>query len=202
MKVYFTASYNFRNTEKETYEYTARLLKKKFGEKNVYYATDEIDVPFTDKNEKAPKDILTATKFREKALKDSDLIIADVTKGSAGIGYNISLAVTYKKPVLVIKQRGSKEAIVHHPIDSGKIRQIIFKEYENKEDLDKVIDYFVRESKNILDTKFILIIPAEIDRYLEWSSDYKRMHKAQIVRNAIEAHMESDPDWQEFLSED
>lgn len=199
MKVYYTASYAFREENKEIYDKTSNYLKKLFGDKNVYYANDQIDIPFSD--DENQHDILTATKYREKALKNSDILIADVTQGSAGIGYNISLAVSLKKPVLVLRKKTKKEKVVHHLIDSGKVKQIKYKEYETAEDIQALVKEFVQTSKEIMDTKFIMIISPEIDRYLEWASDYKRMHKAQIVRTAIEDYMADDKEWKEYMEE-
>lgn len=200
MKVYYTASYVFRQDNQKIYKKTSDYLKKLFGNKNVYYANDQIDVPFND--EESPHDILTATKYRQKALKNSDILIADVTQGSAGIGYNISFAVSLKKPVLVLRKKMKSEKLVHHLIDSGKIKQIKYEEYTTAQDIQEHIKQFIKSSKEIMDTKFIMIISPEIDKYLEWASDYKRMHKAQIVRNAITTYMEADKDWQEFLQEE
>jgi len=47
--------------------------------------------------------------------------------------------------------------------------------------------------------KFILIITPEIDRYLEWSSIERRMHKSQVVRAAIEKVIKRDGEYQDCI---
>jgi len=51
---------------------------------------------------------------------------------------------------------------------------------------------------NKIDSKFILIISPEIERYLQWASKTKRMHKAQIVRLALEASIKKDKEYMNF----
>jgi hypothetical protein len=50
--------------------------------------------------------------------------------------------------------------------------------------------------------KFIFIISPEIDKYLEWVSNERRMHKSQIVREAIENQANKDKEYQEFLRDE
>ncbi len=49
------------------------------------------------------------------------------------------------------------------------------------------------------DPKFILIISPEIDEYLEWVSQKRKMHKAQFVRESIKAKMLKDQEYQQVL---
>ena len=80
-----------------------------------------------------------------------------------------------------------------HEIDSLIVRQL----KELKEQEKQII---VQKSKlqRFESTKFILNIPNEINVYLEWASTYKKAHKAQIVRAAIEDYMCEDKDWKEY----
>jgi 2'-deoxynucleoside 5'-phosphate N-hydrolase len=129
-----------------------------------------------------------------KLIKNSDILIADTTIYSSGIGYLIASSLNLKKPVLALFDSESGKKSSNIIKSSARSKLLTFKEYTNKELID-VINNFIRSAKNILDTKFILIISPEIDRYLEWASAQKRMHKAQIVREAVEEMMKKDKDW-------
>ncbi|MBL8015571.1 MAG: hypothetical protein JNK26_05295, partial [Candidatus Doudnabacteria bacterium] len=76
----------------------------------------------------------------------------------------------------------------------------IFKlaKYSKVEEANNEIDQFLKEARDMIDTKFILIISPEIDKYLQWSSEERRMHKAQIVRNAVEDTMNKDKEYKQF----
>ncbi len=154
----------------------------------------------------AEKDAIEFEKSYErnmKAIKQSDVIIADVSNISSGVGFQIATALKEKKPVLALFNINSKtkpSATLRG--SSYKNRLLTYQEYSDQKDFLKKTTNYLREIKKKLDTKFILIIPPEIDRYLEWASKEKRMHKAQIVREAVEKIMKRDKDWKKFLKEE
>ena len=146
-------------------------------------------------------DLEKAYMRNQKLIRDSDFVIAETTDYSAGIGYLIADALHEKKPVLALfNKKGDKLASNIIKSSASKSKSLTFVEYI-PDQLEDVLKKFVTDVSKKLDTKFILIISPEIDRYLEWASDYKRMHKAQIVRNAVEKEMENDEDYIRFLKQ-
>jgi len=135
------------------------------------------------------------------SIKNSDILVAEVTNLSSGIGFLISTALNLKKPVLALYFGPSHKQLSTTLKGSASNKLMFFREYDTDTYKD-VITKFLQKVKSITDTKFILIISPDIDKYLEWASDYKRMHKAQLVREAVEAYMENDKDWAEFQAED
>jgi nucleoside 2-deoxyribosyltransferase len=130
------------------------------------------------------------------SLKECDVVIAEVTDMSSGIGFMIATALNLKKPVLTLFDNKSSRN-PSKTLTGARNKLLEFAEYSNSS-LEQKINKFLISAKQKLDTKFILIIPAEIDRYLEWASTEKRMHKAQIVREAIEKVMDGDKEWKEY----
>ena len=59
----------------------------------------------------------------------------------------------------------------------------------------------LKDAKSLADTKFILIIPAEIDRYLEWNVREKGVSKAEITRDSIEKVMHTDEAYSKYLKD-
>lgn len=49
------------------------------------------------------------------------------------------------------------------------------------------------------DTKFILLIPPHLDRYLSWAASAHRTHKSKIVRSSMEKSIENDAAYQLIL---
>lgn len=141
-----------------------------------------------------------AYKRNLNSIKLSDIVIAEISDMSSGVGFLIPIALSLRKPVLALYKEDSKD-ISATIMGSDKLSKgLFYKKYSSKT-LKNVIQNFLNEAKDILDTKFILIISPEIDHYLEWAADFRRMHKAQIVRNAVEKEMENDEDYQNFLKE-
>ena len=140
-----------------------------------------------------------AAKQQNQSIKNSDLIISDITYSSGAVGFHIAMALAEKKFVLVLRKKNEEAKRIPGPIIGHNSKLLKFKEYTTTAERNKAIADFVNVTKKKLDSKFILIISAEIDRYLEWSSQENRMHKAQIVRDAIEKVMLKDKDYRAYL---
>lgn len=196
MKVYYTASYSFRNsTDTEFYKKTVNYLGFKVGQKNLKATKNDIA---HDGGEKKLESVVDDVKNDERNIRECDVFIADITDSSGGVGFQIALALSEKKPILALRHKNDERLIAYGPITSNTHKGIKYIEYETTEEITKVVDKFLEEARAKIDTKFILIIPAEIDKYLNWSSDFRRMHKAQVVREALEMMMKKDKDWKQY----
>ena len=129
-----------------------------------------------------------------KKIKNSDIAVFESTYPAEGIGYEIGFAIAQRKPVLILVDRTYKtylaEMIEGIP---STLKQLTY--YKERNELKGILDKFITKAKNLIDSKFILIISPEIDRYFAWAKKNKRLHKAQIVRDAVFKQMEEDPDW-------
>lgn len=138
-------------------------------------------------------------KEMELAKKTTDLLITDITFNSSGIGHDVLWALINRKPTLMLYDKKSRE-VSSLLINKSKKERLLFAEgYSHPTEIPGIIENFVRESNTLRDTKFILIISPEIDRYLEWAAESRRMHKAQVVRNAVEDAMSKDKEYKAFL---
>lgn len=159
---------------------------------------DTVDRSWIDKSStEDAQDFEHAYKRNMHSIKEADTIVAEVSELSSGVGFLISTALTQKKPVLALFNEETK-SLPSTTLKGSNNKFLIFRDY-NIDKLDVLIREFKNKVKNIIDTKFILIIPAEIDRYMEWSSKEKRMHKAQIVREAIEKMIAKDSEYKNYL---
>lgn len=207
MKVYFTTGYENPKKSKENIENILSLLHEKghkvikrplkaehgsntYGveEKQVRHIFDFIDRPL-DK-------IYSEATAR---IRNADVVVAEASYYvSPGLGFELGYALNEKKPVVLLISSDS-DIILSEVIEGNPSKLFSSCRYKNKEDLAKQMDTFFSNAKNIMDTKFILIISPEIDKYLEWAGAERRMHKAQVVREAIENMMNKDKDYKEFL---
>ena len=129
----------------------------------------------------------------DKLIKDCDLLIAEVSELNYKQGFEIARALDEKKVVIALEDNDSNNSK-----DLPKNKSLIVKKYSSK-DLVQVLEKAIKEAESKLDSKFILIISPEIDRYLEWAGQNKRMHKAQIVRNAVEQMIKKDKEYKDYL---
>jgi len=138
-----------------------------------------------------------AFKSNYNAIKKSDVVIVEASELSNGIGFLIATALNEKKPVLALNNK-EINTLPQLTLQSAKNKLFTYKDY-TKATIDKILTGFFSEVKSILDTKFILIISPEIDRYLQWTSESRRMHKAQVVRQALDEIMEKDKEYKAFV---
>ncbi len=153
---------------------------------------------FNSSTDEDASDLEDAFRRNKQLIKTNDFVVAETTQYSSGIGYLIADAIHHKKPVLALYNRdlGDKPSNV---IKSSVItKQLIFLEYTESTLSEGVVN-FLKKVKGMVDTKFILQLPAEIDQYLEWASFHNNVPKSQVVRDAIISKMKKNTEWKDYL---
>lgn len=191
MKIIVSVPYQKNDELKSFGEGVAHL--KKLGH-NVF---ETYDIPSAKKASPSREALAKGFEKIDKAIKDTDILIAEVSNPDSKVGYEIARALDEKKVVIALEEDTGRESLI--PVIHGnKTRTLIHKKYSATTIVD-IINKSIKEAASKLDSKFILIISPEIDRYLEWSAQTKRMHKAQIVRNAVEQMMKKDREYKTYL---
>jgi len=131
----------------------------------------------------------------QKRIQQADIVICEMSTPSSGTGYDIAQAILANKPVLILCNKNYKLSDTFAGNSSKRLKS----KYYNNEDIISLVDEFLHETKKMLDSKFILIIPPEIEQYLSWASHKKGVRKAKIVRSAIDKFMEHDIDYKKFI---
>lgn len=135
----------------------------------------------------------------QKAIKNIDIFIIEITVTDVKSGFEVAKALDEKKMVIALYKKITNKENLNF-FTNQKSRNLIMVEYSD-DDLKEKIDKALSKAKKLMDSKFILIISPEIDRYLDWASTNKRMHKAQIVRNALESAIKKDKGYKSYLEE-
>lgn len=144
------------------------------------------------------KDLEKSFSRNDKLIKETDILVAEISNADSKIGYEIARALDEKKVVVAFENEKAKETF---PVIHGNnTKQLILKKY-TKANIESVVEEALKEAEGRLDSKFILIISPEMDRYLNWASKTKRTHKAQIVRAAVEQMIKKDKDYREYNEE-
>lgn len=145
---------------------------------------------------KKPSDLSKSFLQTDKFIKDTDILIADVSNADAKVGYEIARALDEKKVVIAFEDDKSKNQFL--VIHGNQSKQIVSAKYNTK-NIEEVTTSAIKEASGKLDSKFILIISPEMDRYLNWASKVKRTHKAQVVRSALDALMKKDKEYKDYI---
>ena len=135
MKIYFAGSIRGGRDDKEIYSKIINLLGK-YGE----VLTEHVDNhKLTAQGEVNLKDDYIYK--RDMAwLRNSDVLIADVSTPSVGVGYEIAFAETLGKRILCLYREGSEKKI------SGMVngnKNLVIKLYKTVDDLSQILkDFF------------------------------------------------------------
>jgi len=134
MKIYFAGSIRGGRNEEETYFKIIDYLNN-FGE----VLTEHVGYKNVEKSEINHSD---AYIFERDVswLKSSDVMIADVTVPSLGVGYEIGFAETLNIPILCL-YKPKKNKLLSAMITGNK--NIMYKNYINFKEAKKHIDIFL-----------------------------------------------------------
>lgn len=201
MKIYFATSYSSANVDFDLIKQIIDGLKASGHTvmKRPFKPEDEstMNKKVSEVLEISNADIATTYKSVLKKIREADLVIAESTETSLSIGYEIATAQAERKPILCVYNKTRSPRLPNFFLGNGsKLFKVIG--YSDAQDANQQINKFVEETKNLIDTKFILIISPQIDKYLNWAAEERRMHKAQIVRNAIEEVMLKDKEYNQM----
>lgn len=124
-----------------------------------------------------------------EAIPKSDLVIAEISTKSFGVGYEVGLAASQKKPVLLLRRTGvSREAFLTG-LDHPYVQK---KEYDDT-NLDKIIGRFLKENDiPSKDMRFNFFLDRKTHNYLQWASVQKGKTKAEILRELVMKEIEKD----------
>lgn len=134
---------------------------------------------------KQPDEIIdwaSACRANIEAIPSSDVVIAEVSTKSFGVGYQVGLAASQKKPVLLLRREGiSKEAFL-----GGLDNAYVTKAEYNLENIEGIIDNFLkREDEDLKDIRFNMLIDKKLNNYLKQSAIETGKTKAEIIRDLL-----------------
>lgn len=145
--------------------------------------------------------LVSKYKQSEKAIRDADVVLVDVTFPGRRIGFELARALDEKKfAIALYDEKANVSARRIAPLLGNTSKNIFYSGYNDK-NIKALINKALVEAAKQLDTKFILIISPQIDKYLEWVASERRKHKAQIVREALETQMSKDKEYLAFLKD-
>jgi TPP-dependent 2-oxoacid decarboxylase len=187
MKIVFVASLAGRKQLEENYRLIAALCRRhnhKVFDDYVF----KYDVEYLAKG-----NIISLKRNYKKIsyeIKKADALIAEVTQSSLGVGRFISLALEYRKPVLLLYSRYIPRAFVYDPT-----RLISLKKYflsKPRELERKIINFIQKVNKKKLTYRFNLMLTKEMNEYLTVASSHKNLSKADYLRNLISEKMKKE----------
>lgn len=122
----------------------------------------------------------------EKIAK-ADVVIAETSFNSLGVGYQIAMAVQQKKPTLVLRSADADADAFATGIVDEWVKQA---KYDN-DTLESIVAGFLEDNDiKTKDMRFNFFIDRSIYNYLRWASLKTGKTKAEILRKLIKAEIE------------
>lgn len=111
----------------------------------------------------------------------SDLIVAEVSYPSFGVGQEITYSLTNMKPVIALYLKGRRPNL----LTAVGTEYLHLAEYL-PDNLQKTLEDFIEYAKETADTRFNFFISPEIEAFLDFISKKKKVPRAVFLRQLID----------------
>lgn len=123
-------------------------------------------------------------------VKRAEVLVAEISYPSIGVGFEIFYALGEKKQVLALYfEEAQKQA--SETIRGITSRYLTVKSY-NLKDLSNIIEKYFKGVSKKLEVKFNCILPPRLDSYLKEKAKKEKTTKSAIVRSLIEREVRED----------
>ncbi len=136
-----------------------------------------------------------------KSIKGSNLLIADLSKPSTSVGYQVFMAIERGLPVLCLYSLDfgiKKPPQIIQSIDSSLLNVSSY----TGDSYKRIIKNFLNKSKRKESIKFNFIATREIVEYLDWLSKKLKVTKSAALRSEIKDKLIKDcKEFKEFIKD-
>ena len=178
MKVFFTASLTGKKQYEEKYINIVNTIRN-LG--HSIKAEHILDVNEEDVDRGSEEVRLKFHKKLEKWIQECDFVVVEASFASISVGYEVSLAMQYGKPVLVLYSKGYPPALFAY----HENEKLVCERYSDDR-LKDILKDFTSYVKGVNDTRFTFYITSEIASFLERISKKKKIPKSVYLRQLIE----------------
>jgi hypothetical protein len=185
MNVYFTASIVGKKDYIQNYLKIIDILHSKnfIVQSEHIIKTTEPEIHIKTREERL--------KFHRKLemwIQKADFMVVEGSFPSISVGYEISLALQYRKPVLILYSVGDPPSLFAFHSDE----KVICEKY-TPDTVKEIIEEFITFVKGAADSRFTFFVTPQIAAYLEKVSKKEKMPKSVYLRKLIEHHIEEHP---------
>lgn len=171
---------------------TLRKLVRLVHSEGHTLADDWIEPAYTRESRGAsltPEEWQTVYIESRDAIAKSDVVIAEVSKRSFGVGYQVATAVQLKKPILLLRRHNATESAMALGITEQNVK---YQRY-TEANLERTVQAFLRENDIPLkDMRFNFFINRSIYNYLRAASAKTGKTKAELIRELVKREIEKD----------
>ena len=188
MRIHFACSASGIPKYKNNYLEICKLIKA-FGHNITRDWLDEA-IKHLDDKELHPVDWKEIFHEISKSVLASDAAIFENTVSSFSTGYQLSLALERRKPILMLYAKGAKKRDYKDTFAAGIESDLItLREYTPKNLKIILSDFFTKAQKGGEKIRFNFFIDKNIENYLDWATFTYKKSKADILRELVNDQM-------------
>lgn len=179
MKITFLATIKGKKQYSDDYKNIIQALHalgyKVFYEHVTDYSQEQLDSMSEDERIKFHESIMLK-------IKESNIVVAEVSYSSMGVGYLISTAMNWSKPVVML-YKGEKPTNLLTTLEESK--RSVTLHYDNITNLFKILKSAIEYLSEQLDIRFTMLLDPEIVRQLDAISKQRNISKSEYIRELI-----------------
>lgn len=120
-------------------------------------------------------------------IAKADVVIAETSYDTLGVGYQIAMAVQQKKPILLLR----REDADMDSFATGIVDSWVKRESYTQDSLEAILYKFLDENDiTVKDMRFNFFIDRQIYNFLRWSSLKSGKTKAEVLRDLVTREIE------------
>jgi hypothetical protein len=143
----------------------------------------------TTRQIEGPVDWNEAYKEAIEALTKADVVIAETSQNSFGVGYQVATALQQKKPMLLLRRANAdSDAFALGPSDELMDHTT----YKTDDEATKAVTKFLKDNDiQTKDMRFNFFIDRPIYNYLRWAAQKTGKTKAEILRDLVDREIKN-----------
>jgi len=189
MKIFFTASLSGKEKYLDNYKKIVETLEKEGSE---VIASHVLEKNRQEVEKESLSERQDYQKQFHKWINRADLVVAEISYPSTGVGYQLTHALEKGKPVLSLHvEEKTPVAFIGRPSE-----KLILASY-SLDRLEKILPRLIKEAKDQMDVRFNFFISPQISAYLDWIAKHKKTPRAVFLRNLIKNHMKKNKEYRQ-----
>lgn len=118
-----------------------------------------------------------------QALKSADIMVAEITRQSLGVGYIIAEALKARKPVLALTNAAESSPLAAFLEEHD---MLTVHHYTKVRELEEELPFLLSQLEPRKNKKFNVFLPPELDEYLLSTATKNQISKSEYLRQLIE----------------
>lgn len=191
MKYYFTASTKYLEKDRKIYQLILNELDCLGHEATNYVHFPKGDSRRVEYEKQLAENKINVYKLQTSLIDRSDFLVAETSRESITVGYQIDYAIRKKMPVLVLVNKDNERAL---PVmlTSNHYGLLTVEKYGSQNDIKQILNNF---TKSVISDriKFNFFINIPIHNYISKRAVKENKNKSEIIREIIAEEIKRKP---------